>query len=187
MAQNFVEEFRTIPDFPNYEASPLGNIRSKTRNIKTVLNGKEHIIYVKGQLMKGRMDVNGYIVIQLRNNKKQHKTFIHRLVALAFIPNPENKPEVNHKNGIKHDNRLENLEWNTKKENGNHAALLGLTNKGEKNGRCKLNTEKVIQIRQLLQKGVPQLEIATIYNVSRTNISAIKVGDSWSHIKNKTI
>ena len=69
---------------------------------------------------------NGYFKYELKNNGLKKVFLIHRLVALHFIPNPENKPCVNHINGIKDDNRVENLEWCTFKENNNHAIRRGL-------------------------------------------------------------
>lgn len=81
--------------------------------------------------LKAQLDKRGYPVINLYRNVSRFKTCkIHRLVALQFIPNPSSKETVNHKNGIKTDNRVENLEWATQKENNVHAFKNGLKQSG---------------------------------------------------------
>lgn len=84
-------------------------------------------------------DSNGYVVVQLRNRGKQKLCKVHRLVAVLFIPNPENKPQVNHKDGNKKNNRISNLEWATGAENMNHARDNKLLNppKGVDHGCVK--------------------------------------------------
>lgn len=98
-----MEEWKTIPSFDNYEASSLGYIRNKTtkKTIKHYYNG-------------------GYAQMHLYRDKKRHALKLHRLVAEAFIPNPENKPTINHINKNPADNRFTNLEWATYQENNVH-------------------------------------------------------------------
>lgn len=78
-------------------------------------------------ILKNTLNNSGYLVVALYGHKKSGSSLrVHRIVAQAFIPNPENKKEVNHKNGIKTDNRLENLEWSTRSENALHSYKTGL-------------------------------------------------------------
>lgn len=84
------------------------------------------------KIMKSRIDKYGYEVINLKKLKSSPMT-VHRIIANLFIPNPQNKPQVNHINGIKTDNRVENLEWVTAKENIDHSIKIGL--KGNTNGQ----------------------------------------------------
>lgn len=113
-----MERFKIIEGFSGrYLATESGNIICSW-NKKT---------------MSPRKEKNGYLSIALRNGETRKQYSVHRLIAKAFIPNPKNKPDVNHKNGIKTDNRIENLEWMTRSENNKHSFDTGLkkgTNKG---------------------------------------------------------
>jgi hypothetical protein len=100
-----------------YQVSNLGRVRSLDRQIVYLRRGKLITSKHRGRIMKGSY-TEGYLRIQL--GKYGLRDFIHRLVAQAFIPNPENKPEVNHINLIRDDNRVENLEWVTASENVIH-------------------------------------------------------------------
>ena len=165
-----------------YQVSDLGNIKSLSR-IKFV-NGKYPII-TKDKILKFKTDKDGYELVGLYKNGVESKKRVHRLVAVAFIPNPKNKPDVNHKNGIKKDNRASELEWCTKKENTNHAILLGLMNvNGEKNGQSKLKDNDINEIK-LLSTKFKSSKLAIMYGVSKQSIENIINGKSWKHLQKK--
>jgi len=110
-----MEEWKTITDFPDYEVSNQGRVRRIWKSGK--------------KLRKFGISV-GYYRLDLYNDAKPSMKLIHRLVAEAFIPNPENKPEVDHINRNRLDNRIENLRWSTSFEN--HENMDQPTNTGEK-------------------------------------------------------
>lgn len=109
-----------------YKVSNLGNIKSLGNDYKR-----------KEKILKPGKISNGYLHVVLTKNKVKKNLKVHRIVALSFLPNPYNKPQINHINGNKIDNNLQNLEWSTQVENSNHAFKLGL------NKICK----KVIDIK----------------------------------------
>lgn len=102
-----------INNYDNYIIDTNGNIYSKNY----------------GKYLKPYSNGNGYMMVRLVNNEGKKPFKIHRLIALQFIPNIDNKKFVNHKNGIKNDNRIENLEWVTHSENIKHAYLNNLIKK----------------------------------------------------------
>lgn len=128
------------------------------------------------------IDRYGYVKRMLSKDGKNNYFTEHRLVAIAFIDNPNDKATVNHKNGIKTDNRVENLEWNTTIENHKHAIDTGLKDqKGIKHHKCKLTEEQVVEIKKI---GFSQtrMSLSKRYGVSRTNILGIIRGQFWKHI-----
>lgn len=121
-----------------YEVSNLGNVRSLDR---LVWNKANNVFQkTKGKLLKLDLCNKLYKQINLSNLEKSKKFLVHRLVALTFIPNPENKPQVNHINENKVDNRVENLEWVTSKENINYGNRNYLTSL--KTGRMLIMKDK---------------------------------------------
>lgn len=128
----------------------------------------------------------GYFEVNLSVAGKRNGYCVHRLVASAFIPNIENKAQVNHINGIKTDNRLENLEWVTPSENTLHAINTGLLRVRlgeEKGGRAILKNKEVVEIKKMLQEGImTQAKIGELFGVSRSTIGLIHNKNIWTHI-----
>ena len=106
-----------------YQVSNLGRIKSLGRYIFIIRNrGRQtYNQIVKEKILKTYKSSNGYLLVFLKKNNKTKSLFVHRAVATAFIPNIENKPQVNHKDGNKQNNCLDNLEWATHSENMQHA------------------------------------------------------------------
>ena len=131
----------------------------------------------KGGILKQSFDRDGYKLITIWKNNKSKTYRVHRLVTQAFIPNPNNKPEVNHINGIKDDNRVENLEWSTSKENINHSIqVLNKVRNGNLNSNSKLTEKDIICIRK---DNRIHKTIAIEYGVARTTITGIKNNRTW--------
>ena len=104
-----------------YQISSLGRVRSLDRWVNSKNESNK---LVKGRILTPVYDKDGYTMVTLSSHGEHLKCKVHRLVCSAFIPNPENKPQVDHINAIKNDNRVENLRWCTSKENSNNPITL---------------------------------------------------------------
>ena len=165
-----MEEWRSIPGYPGYEASSEGRIRS-------FRSGECKII-------KQHSSQKGYLRANLKHeNGKSHCSSAHRFIAMAFIPNPDNLPEVNHKNGNKTDNRPENLEWVTSSQNHKHAYdVLGKQSgaKGKHfDRRAKFTPTEVRIIRQT---SLGLSELADYFGVDQSTIFLIRKGRTYKYV-----
>lgn len=127
----------------------------------------------RGKILTNQLTKKGYHNLLLPVNNKKKLCIVHRLVAEAFIPNIENKPQVNHKDGNKQNNHYTNLEWVTNEENQSHAWKNGLITKqyGENSNNSKLTNEQAKEIREKYATGnYTQKQLGLLYNVSSTTI-----------------
>jgi len=141
LVQNFgkdaLEEWRDIKGFEgHYQVSNLGNVRSLDRQIR--IKGKhQKFRKSKGVNLVKTPDWDGYLNVGLCLNGKVTRRTVHRLVAMAFIPNPENKATVNHKDSNRANNKLLNLEWATISENAKHGYRFGNVRPPSQKGNFK--------------------------------------------------
>ncbi len=138
MTDNSKETWKPIKGYEGfYSVSNFGRVRNNRNN----------------KLLKLNNNGKGYLFVHLRKNKFNKSCYVHRLVLLNFIPNPDSKPECNHKDGNKLNNHMDNLEWNTRRENVHHAIKTGLS-KGtcHENNDYQVNAWANYQYRTIMKK-----------------------------------
>lgn len=167
-----------------YEVSNFGNVNSLEK-IVTYKNGK---VYKYEEKILKLNNSNGYKTVSLVKNKVKTTHMVHRLVAVAFISNPDNRPYVNHIDGNRSNNHYKNLEWSTNSENQLHSySILGnRAVNGERNGRSKLDAVSVMKIRELSETGLTEKEISNMFGISKSLVGLIKNGKRWQHIKQQS-
>lgn len=153
------EIWKDIIGYPNYEISNLGVIKNKTTN---------HLLSISRHKQ-------GQHVVGLWKNNTTRLFNLYRLLAIHFIPNPDNKPEVNHIDGDRFSfPKLENLEWCTPSENMKHAYNNGLSKGSFKSGFnhqfCKIKEVEANEIFELRQQGISTMDIAKKYNISQRQV-----------------
>lgn len=169
------EIWKTIENYSDYEVSSLGRIRSNKRKA----------VGIVGYVLKPKVDKGGYLTIptMYRDDGKIKTLKVHRLVAQAFIDNPNNYPQVNHRDGDKTNNNVDNLEWCTHKQNFKHAKEHGLRPKGEEHGRHKLTWDDVNYIREHHKKGDKEFGangLARKFGVTPRVITLIMRNEIWN-------
>ena len=174
------EIWKDIPGFVGiYKVSSLCGLKSIPRHIK-YKDGRS--FFTDGKRLSVWIGNHGYYCAALRKEGKTHRVLLHRLVAMAFIPNPENKRCINHIDGNKTNNSISNLEWCTHSENLFHGYKIGLTPKGEDHHNSKLTDAQVLEIRGAIKMGITQRNLATEYRVCQKVIWSIATRKSWKHI-----
>jgi len=169
-----MERWKNVKYFKGYyQVSNSGNVKGLRRIIKHNYGGNS----IKSEkILKQRLS-RGYFGVRLCKKNIVYDKLVHRLVAEVFIPNPENKPYINHKNGIKNDNHYKNLEWCTQKENIIHSYKMGLSKSGELHynyGKIGYNATFAI----CLQTGeiLSSFDLSKKYNVSLVHINRMLAG-----------
>lgn len=173
--------YKVWGELPKYEVGSNGTVYSLNYNN----SGKRKQI-------KSRLDADGHEYVILVVNSKRHKRLVHRMVAICFIDNPGNKPQVNHKDGVRNNNDIENLEWVTSRENTLHGYRSNGRKPSEKqiaqrkemfggtnNPKAKLDFEQVLSLRKKRSSGTLVKHLAAEFGISVAQVSAIANNKFW--------
>lgn len=133
-----------------------------------------------GKILKQSIGTSGYYKIALWKNGRYRHFLVHRIIAIHFIQNPQNKKFVNHKDGNKLNNSIDNLEWMTRKENHSHAAKSGLMSHGTDRHNAKLNPSIAKQIRE---SSLSCSELSVIWGINERHVRKIKNNEIWRERK----
>ena len=172
------ERWEQIPNYEGwYDISDFGRVKRVKASMGAVV----------GRILKQQINQHGYYMSHLSKKNEDRLLATHRLVILAFVgPCPDGK-QVNHIDGDKTNNRVDNLEYVTPSENIRHAYRMGLaSNQGERSSGNKLIEDNVHEIRRLLLKGYTRRAIAPLFNVSHQTITDISTGKSWFYLKEES-
>lgn len=166
------ENMRRIPGYPDYFATSDGKIVSMRRAQTCVMNP----------------DVTrlGYLRVGISNENGRKRFLVHRLVAMAWIERPDFGTEINHIDGVKSNNRPENLEWSTRSKNVKHAFKIGVLKplRGERNPLSKLTEQQAREIKNRLKNYSPGMlaELSKEFGVCKEAIGLIKNGKNWAYL-----
>ena len=174
------EQWKPIPEFPRYEVSNFGRVRF-AGGVRANRWGE----YIAPPKMLTCHPYEGYRKVSLYKGKKKFTRRVCRLVLMAFHGCPSGGQECNHKNGDRSDDRIENLEWVTKSENGLHRSrVLGnVPCKGERHPKARLTVGDVKFIREQNKAGVSQRALARQFETNQGHISAIVTRRIWRSVK----
>ncbi len=174
-------EWKDIKGFEGYQASNTGDIRSVKR---TIANKDGFLCTYSGRILKSSITKKGYKKVYPTIHCKKYSKAVHRLVAIAFIENPMNYPQINHIDCDKLNNNTENLEWCNNSQNQKHAFKNGMqSNLGSKCPTAKINESIASDIKKMIKDRVYNLaEISRILAVSYHIVKDISRGRTWTHV-----
>jgi hypothetical protein len=165
-----MEKWKKIEGYEHYKVSTHGRVMN----------------YEDGKIKIQYLSDKGYPRVRLYDKGKNKDPYVHRLVAVAFIKNPLGKPQINHMDGVKTNNRVENLRWCTNRENFEHAIENGLFRddvSGEDHHRTKLTNKQALEIRNaIINTAFKRKMLAKKYGVSESVIKDIRYGRSFRHL-----
>lgn len=176
-----MERWKSVKGFEGaYEVSDRGHVRSLARITANSSGGTR--LWPARMLSPTPAKKTGYCNLRLHANGESRSTSVHRLVAEAFVPNPQNKPEVNHKDSNRANNHAGNLDWMDESEQQHHAFKYGFKvgARGTKQWMSRLTVAKVRAIRKRFSTGESQSKLAAEYGVCQTHVSDIVTFKKWA-------
>lgn len=173
---SLVEVWKDVPEWEEcYEASSFGRIRSKDKIRHKMRMGKPYPAFYKGRIRAHKIQHQGYCITHFRDCERSSHPSVHRVVALTFIVNPENKPTVNHRDGNKQNNNVTNLEWATQSEQTQHAFDTGLI---KPRGAPIYSPEFKRKVYEyFIQTGCSIKELTRVFDISEKTASSISKKD----------
>jgi hypothetical protein len=173
-----VEVWKVVSDFSGYEVSDHGQVRSFWRN-----NGRHgYLLEINPVRILKPVTDKGYLFVSLHKNGKQYKKPIHQLVLIAFVGKRPPKYEACHNDGKPNHNHVNNLRWDTSRNNQLDKWKHGTMNNGENQHSAKLTIQQVQKIRVLHKIGVSQYELAKRFGVHQSCIRSVVNRKTWAHI-----
>ena len=170
-------EWRDIPGWEGlYKVSTAGQLLSVERSHTAKNQWGEFTRLVKARVLKPYKRPDGYLSVRLRNRDYGESLLVHRIVAFAFLATPNTNEEVCHINGVKNDNRVVNLRWDTRSNNHKDKVAHGTSAKGARNPRVKLTEAQVLEIRS---SELPRRDIAIQFGISTSLVGLIKQRKVW--------
>lgn len=171
---------KQINEYPNYSVTADGRVISTGRIAGRSGKGFSSI----QQELTIMHNKSGYCMVNLFKDRKSKTRYVHRLVAEAYLENPDNLPQVNHIDGNKDNNKVSNLEWCTSSHNNKHALDTGLREgqKGETNSQAKITEREVYDIIDMMMQGFSNVEIASRFSIHDRYVSLIRGKKRWNHV-----